>query len=524
MGVETRAQAQSTPVPPDPGPRAPGTNVAEPGDNVISPNPIPQRDRDIFVTPSRDTAPMSVAKKRFEITKVAFSRPRNPTDPATATPAASKLPTPPIITVPFRKGMDKAIIEYNSKLNKYITTALNATMETAEYITENRPNAIKIHTSSDAAHSVVRATLKSNNIYAYTQPYHSNAPKTKRFVVYNLCDPDISQVKDDLEHYGLYPVDMKIMTIKRAKFPGHTNILVYFDEDDHITLDVVSKAKYICHTKVTWDHYRQTAPRQRQCENCLAPGHSSQYCDMPAKCFFCASQEHTATDCPLKAKKEELGANTIPTQYLKCANCGGQHTAVDKNCPSKLRYAEFLSKGNKRPPRTTRPEPRTVYIPAPPPTTNPWLETTTRPAPNQWPETQTIQHNETTAHDAPTVNAEWTVVRRKNKNTTPATHQHIQTHENRQPKIVAAAAVHSDSIGQVNTKVSNNIIKLRDTKKHVHSDNSNILINKNSSLFNTQELSAIFQEMVYKLRNCADKGEQLTALMDIALKYTPCHD
>lgn len=532
----------------------PANGAGEPSSSSSAPSTAPPPTTAPPTTAQTSTTPPATAqgtttnatnstndRKRFDIIKVAFGDPRKAQVPAKPAEEDVKPPIPPLITVPFRKGKDTAAFNYNADLFSSIKKALDSRVTAGDYITEHRPHDIKIHTTSEAVHELVRSALKNNNINAFTQPLHTTAPKMKRFVILDLSNPDLDQLLEELERYGLYPLDLKIMTIRRPKFPGHTNVLVYFDEEDHITLEVVSKALYLCHNKVTWEHYRQAAPRQRQCENCLAPGHSALYCDMPARCYYCASHNHTAPDCPLRAMKEKLGAKAIPPRFLKCANCNGNHTAISIDCPAKKRYADYLQQkmqpnrpqAQSAPPirpgpiQRGKPQPAAhdpwldlgvpanerVYKPAPTPATNPWLPAPP-PTSASWADADLPVNppaHTPTEQDYP----EWSVVQNKKK----------RPRNQQQPKAPQSASQPSSDANS-NITISNN------RNSNTNLPVSNILSpsavnynsNSDSSLFTTQQLSSIFQEMVAKLRTCTNKGDQLTALMDIALKYTPCQD
>lgn len=57
-----------------------------------------------------------------------------------------------------------------------------------------------------------------------------------------------------------------------------------------------------------------------QCTNCLAIGHTSNYCTMAPKCKKCGLQHHHTT-C------------NKPKEDIKCINCGQDHSALYKGCP-----------------------------------------------------------------------------------------------------------------------------------------------------------------------------------------------
>ncbi|GBN54081.1 hypothetical protein AVEN_140638-1 [Araneus ventricosus] len=65
----------------------------------------------------------------------------------------------------------------------------------------------------------------------------------------------------------------------------------------------------------------------RQCFKCQTWQHSDDKCHLKPKCVICAGA-HESKNCPNKTATSE--EQKLP---VKCANCGGQHTASYKGCP-----------------------------------------------------------------------------------------------------------------------------------------------------------------------------------------------
>lgn len=67
-------------------------------------------------------------------------------------------------------------------------------------------------------------------------------------------------------------------------------------------------------------------PTITQCKRCQRFNHSASSCHLPYRCVKCSNQ-HEPGQCPLNTSKNKT--------KLKCANCGGAHTANDaKQCPA----------------------------------------------------------------------------------------------------------------------------------------------------------------------------------------------
>lgn len=66
--------------------------------------------------------------------------------------------------------------------------------------------------------------------------------------------------------------------------------------------------------------------RMKLCRKCQKPGHIQSHCSNVFKCGHCAG-EHPTWECP------STRGQTIP---VKCANCGGGHRPVSRDCPVKI--------------------------------------------------------------------------------------------------------------------------------------------------------------------------------------------
>jgi len=94
----------------------------------------------------------------------------------------------------------------------------------------------------------------------------------------------------------------------------------------------------LCHCIIRWDKFKNLRP-VRQCYNCQAFGHSSNFCGKPSKCVKC-DQQHATKDC------------TKPTgSPPKCTNCGGPHPAYFSGCPQYLQQIQYLQQNTRRPQR-----------------------------------------------------------------------------------------------------------------------------------------------------------------------------
>lgn len=65
----------------------------------------------------------------------------------------------------------------------------------------------------------------------------------------------------------------------------------------------------------------------QQCLNCLRFGHIKLGCKGTERCKNCGIENHISTSCT--------------SSKLNCANCKGEHSATDRNCPERNRQNEI---------------------------------------------------------------------------------------------------------------------------------------------------------------------------------------
>lgn len=81
-------------------------------------------------------------------------------------------------------------------------------------------------------------------------------------------------------------------------------------------------------------------------------GHSSVNCNLPAHCLVCAEQ-HKTDECQRKVARNvldhqrELGIEP-DRSFVKCSNCGGNHTANYKKCIARQAFIEIQSRFNRK--------------------------------------------------------------------------------------------------------------------------------------------------------------------------------
>lgn len=80
---------------------------------------------------------------------------------------------------------------------------------------------------------------------------------------------------------------------------------------------------------IKWENLRKSNKKVTQCFNCQQWGHSSVNCGLQARCVKCA-ESHPKGECP------RISREGTP----KCCNCGGDHSANHRGCPTYKKFTE----------------------------------------------------------------------------------------------------------------------------------------------------------------------------------------
>lgn len=459
-----------------------------------------------MTNPGKGSSPNQDTRKGFGIRTI-FTKPKETQGSPALQTRKKKEEAPPPIFLPF----DRNKLENETLLADKVRTALKHVLKPDEFCIRNLFYGTQIRTASEDNLIKAESALLKAKLEFYTPKYDSGAKTKKKFVLYDLGDMDIPNIIDDMNAYGLNPLEVKKMTIKTPRYKGQSNYLIIFDADDGITLPIVTQAKYICNTSVRWAYYKQAQNKIQQCNNCFRFGHTSTGCKLKVVCFLCANH-HKAENCPLMEKKQKSGAKSIPQNLLKCTNCtmkeglDDKHTAIFQDCPSRVMYQTKPRNHENKRSNIRRPA---AYSPAPLPQTPVWKIDETIPPTTPRAKRVIIQTHSSSKVPPPI----------------QASRQGAFIDQHRTPKQKQRQV--QPNMNQVSNNSGNNIksttsLLTHITKRKLTSDNQQTKTNDNIDSFTTQEMTEIFREMVSSISNCSNKEEQLSALLEIALKYTPC--
>lgn len=190
--------------------------------------------------------------------------------------------------------------------------------------------------------------------------YTEKNKKTHAFVLKGIdSDPTTVEIQQDIEE----KYSLKIQNIYKLKNTTRNIYLIITDNSIYLRF-LVANVKYVCHTKITWERHINRSP-VLQCRRCQKWGHATNNCRSQPTCTKCADQ-HWTKECT-KVDKE----NKETHQHIKCANCQGSHLAFSKDCPA---YQTKVKDIERRKTNSSKPVLRKPsFMPAPMPTTNPWL-------------------------------------------------------------------------------------------------------------------------------------------------------
>lgn len=205
----------------------------------------------------------------------------------------------------------------------------------------------RVDVLDEAEHTAVKGVLTEQNIAFYA--YHSPNSKPLKFVLHGLSVQSSDDLKNSLEQLEVAPVDLKPLNIKKKRYDEQAVYLLYYAPGT-MTLAKLREIKHIDHVAVRWEHYKPPqGSNLSQCRNCQLHGHSSINCRMPPKCLVCA-ESHKTDACPkriprLTLKQQHQETTVAPDRsFIKCANCGKNHTANYMGCEKRKAFVEAQSK------------------------------------------------------------------------------------------------------------------------------------------------------------------------------------
>lgn len=207
--------------------------------------------------------------------------------------------------------------------------------QTKDFNLKYSGSGIVIFATNQLDHNKITSALMEKSIEHFSHPTEKS--RLKRFVLYGLPKLEIGEITSLVKQSGLTPSRISYLTTNKPRFVDQCNYILHFEAQSTTTLSQLKDIKAINHTIVQWAYYRPTKAGISVCRNCCEFGHGAVNCGMSPKCTICAGP-HKFTDCKFLIKKHEGNFQSIHQKHIKCANCGGNHTATYSQCPSRTSY------------------------------------------------------------------------------------------------------------------------------------------------------------------------------------------
>ncbi|KAG5666079.1 putative Nucleic-acid-binding protein from transposon X-element, partial [Polypedilum vanderplanki] len=154
-------------------------------------------------------------------------------------------------------------------------------------------------------------------------------------------------INEALIEASLNPISIKHLNIQKKRYDDHCVYLVTFLKSDKISIIDLQEIQAINQIRITWQSYRYSRNGPTQCSNCLRFGHGTANCHLAPRCIRCAG-DHKSKECPLIQVKDGNPLTKITTSKLKCALCGGNHTANFSKCTKRIEFVKSRSTWTKQ--------------------------------------------------------------------------------------------------------------------------------------------------------------------------------
>lgn len=205
---------------------------------------------------------------------------------------------------------------------------------------------IRVNIPEATEHKLALENLKSKGFQYYT--YHTAATRPVKVVLYGLHDMKCEDLQKVLKELSIEPAEIKKLNLRKPNYDKQAVYLLYF-KPGTTTMAKLREIKSINHIIVRWEKYHpRSYDNIAQCRNCQRLGHSSVNCNLAARCLVCAG-DHKTEECVKRIPRVELKKKTDPDRsFIKCINCGGQHTANYQGCSSRKEFIQTQQRLNER--------------------------------------------------------------------------------------------------------------------------------------------------------------------------------
>lgn len=187
----------------------------------------------------------------------------------------------------------------------FLQSLLKDTIKSAKFSLNMMKTGIRVDFSDMADYDLAKARLSNDGIEFFA--YHTPATKLKKIVLKGLPRVEISDLKSSLNEHNVNPDEIKLLPQRNANvgYDEQATFILYF-KPGSVTLTDLQKIRYLDHLKVTWEHFQSRRHDiLPQCRRCQLFGHSSVNCGMKPRCMVCADNHPTA-ECPKRIDRQDL--------------------------------------------------------------------------------------------------------------------------------------------------------------------------------------------------------------------------
>lgn len=264
-----------------------------------------------------------------------------------------------------------------------------------------------IYAQSVSDYKVIREFCDNNEFKYITHPLNDEI--IERFCLYGLEPMDHDELKSELTKFEVKPVQITEIPIRNKRFAEHCIYVLHFMRKQKIHLHALQQITGMFNTRVRFAVYDDPNKFEpKQCKRCQNYNHGERGCTQDYKCRRCAGA-HPTRDCKhlpeIEVENEDTegmsdtdGVKTlikvrdvkarIDDKHLKCANCGGNHTANYKGCAKRMEIVQLRDEIHNRRLMSQRTAPnfqdQTQFGPLPPLGRpigmNSWQQTDSRPS------------------------------------------------------------------------------------------------------------------------------------------------
>lgn len=193
---------------------------------------------------------------------------------------------------------------------------------------------VKVYPKNNQDYTILKQFFSEQRLEYSSHPLFDD--KKVKICMYGLIEMDVEEVKTELKKYfGVVPCDIKMIKPKDDNKTQTRIYILYFKKSDKVKVaDLRSAVTGLFSIRVRFEYYSPRKYGPTQCANCQDFGHGTENCHRSPKCVRCGGK-HLSKSCIFLPKEAPATPNTkvkIPDNLVKCANCGGSHTANFTGC------------------------------------------------------------------------------------------------------------------------------------------------------------------------------------------------